>query len=313
MLKTGYNTDIDISEKIIKINTMVPYKIIFNSVHDNTLNVAELIYVCTDIDDNLFFVSRNYIVENSDDKEFLDSLTISETYDTASQKIAMRTMKTHITRYFTDLKLYIDSDNTIYCYVKDIENEVKVRMEIPNDKLAEISYIDECILNKSTSETSFKIASSIGFTKNKDTTELFILDDIKSVEAAAVIHKYDLLTGFDKIKYKLFKPKEVSSIVTLAFIGNKENRDITILAPFEVDDIREDLYKGNTVTKLTQEYNGAYTQFVSSLTVDKVVLYNEEDDSVKTYTLIRGNNTSSIYRIILISEELQDKMQEMIK
>jgi len=309
----------------INIMTATPLLIQYKdqNKHDNYV-VANITFLCTDDSNSIFTLSRNFIIDDINELNYLESIPLYEENNFISTKIAAYYINKNNLSYITDFNFTVAPN---YDKVKnpkvnfvgfEIINEDNVLRKgerkiftVSPDIFACISFIESYIHECITNEYDLTMAT-VGGSKIVENSEFFVINDIVDIISLAPADKE--LTFKEKIS-SIFKKKELSTSIALVAkvmrYSDAGPEILSLLIPFNIG-IRlpkEKFKSGDTVKEIQDKYFGDSDQYISTFIVSKVRFKGID----KEFMVVRGKNKDNNFKIFLIDSSIKTKLIKMIE
>jgi len=305
----------------IYIKTITPYKITFKK-KDNR-DIAIIIFLCRDDNDNLFIIDRNIPVRDEDHLSDLECIPFAEDkdYDFVNDNICTNLLLGHLDNYVCDMKFEISkedmksSDPVLKTTLTNVHTRETKVAAIGADTYAALTFIDSYIAEDIINEHDLALAVVAG-SKENTKAEFYVVDSVDKIVAMAPAEvELKEKKGFiDKIT-SIFKgnedehPTSVGMVVKVSRTVGTEREVVQLLTPFDIGvEFGEDKFKGITISWIEKNYYGDADQYVATLIINSAKIEGVD----KTFMIIRGKSKTGDVKLFLLDSSIQKELQDNI-
>lgn len=305
----------------IFIKTITPYKITFKKKDER--DIAIIIFLCRDDNDNLFIIDRNIPVKNEDHLSDLECIPFAEDkdYDFVNDNICTNLLLGHLDNYVCDMKFDISkedmksSDPVLKTTLTNVHTRETKVAAIGADTYAALTFIDSYIAEDIINEHDLALAVVAG-SKENTKAEFYVVDSVdKIVAMAPAVVELKKKKGFIEKIAGMFKddedehPTSVGMVLKVSRIVGTEREVVQLLTPFDIGvEFEEDKFKGNTISSIEENYYGDADQYVTTLTINSAKIEGVD----KTYMIIRAKSKTGDVKLFLLDSSVQKELQDKI-
>ena len=305
----------------IFIKTITPYKITFKKKDER--DIAIIIFLCRDDNDNLFIIDRNIPVKNEDHLSDLECIPFAEDkdYDFVNDNICTNLLLGHLDNYVCDMKFDISkedmksSDPVLKTTLTNVHTRETKVAAIGADTYAALTFIDSYIAEDIINEHDLALAVVAG-SKENTKAEFYVVDSVdKIVAMAPAVVDLKKKKNFIEKLAGIFKddvddhPTSVGMVLKVSRIVGTEREVVQLLTPFDIGvEFEEDKFKGNTISSIEENYYGDADQYVTTLTINSAKIEGVD----KTYMIIRAKSKTGDVKLFLLDSSVQKELQDKI-
>ena len=305
----------------IFIKTITPYKITFKKKDER--DIAIIIFLCRDDNDNLFIIDRNIPVKNEDHLSDLECIPFAEDkdYDFVNDNICTNLLLGHLDNYVCDMKFDISkedmksSDPVLKTTLTNVHTRETKVAAIGADTYAALTFIDSYIAEDIINEHDLALAVVAG-SKENTKAEFYVVDSVdKIVAMAPAVVDLKKKKNFIEKLAGIFKddvddhPTSVGMVLKVSRIVGTEREVVQLLTPFDIGvEFGEDKFKGNTISSIEENYYGDADQYVTTLTINSAKIEGVD----KTYMIIRAKSKTGDVKLFLLDSSVQKELQDKI-
>lgn len=307
----------------IFIKSIVPYKLIFEK-NNSGREVALLIYLCTDDNDELFIIYSKTYIKDEEHKEFLSLIPFAEDEDIdfINQKACMNLIMASLPSYTCDMNFTLtyeeskSEDPVLTTDITNLKTGEKIKAAINSNNFTAVAFINNYLKEMITNEHDLSLATVAGFkSKNDIKAEFFNVHLIEVLAMAPAEVEYPDESFIDKLGSLFGKKNKVKysdSLAVVARFSRPKSGDVesyTVLIPFNVGvEFDEEKFKGETVENIENTYYSDGDQYVSTLYIDDCHIYGID----KAFTVIRAKSKNGDIKIFLLDTYANKSLKEKI-
>jgi hypothetical protein len=278
------------------IDFIAPFQISLEDYTEAGKYQALNTFLATNKNGKVFTISTLYLVENENEKEFINSIPYNSSNVFSSTPITSNILINTLDNYISNFEFeYIDDEdiNKFRIKTKKINDDKSFSDEeyifkMTSDVFSSINYIDTYVFDMVVNNHDLGVASIIG--KSVDNpTPIVIVDSVEKIVAMAQMKKDSTCSGVE------FTIKD----------NNGEKN--TILAIFDFGKMPKKKYKGMTLEKLQKLYLQEADQYFQIYS--NFCMFSNID---KNYFIIRAKNKDFQTKLFLLDSTIRTELETMI-
>ena len=309
-LSTEVNNEED--EKARTIRSATPY--IINTNKKDNMTIATLSFLCVLENDKIITICRNFLIHDEDEEDILKLIDFHADSEFINNKICYNFIAKYLPSYFSAFNFKAnpkEDKNLVTLECVNITNRSEmINFRMTSETYVCMSFIDDYVFKGEVENTYDLSLATVAGSKKNDNIEFFVVESVEDI--ISMVSTAQKPKGLDALK-NLFSKDENTGIgivfrVSRTVDGNKET--VSILTPFDIGvSLDKSKFKGDTIESIQENYYGDADQYVSTLLIDEVHLYDIDKD----YMVIRGKNKSGKYYVFLLDNNMKQKLIHDIK
>jgi hypothetical protein len=287
---------------VITVNQVTPMTIMTQKSPDGK-DVAALVLLCKDTENNTFTLVNNYIIENDQQKKQVERNPIHDNVNYISKRLASNMIMSALPCYITDMNFYYNKEAEIpseqfymFAVPNDANDKRIIKFNLSSDLFSVIAFIDDYITSDSHNIHDLQIATVAGYKQSDMVIPVCFVDNIDSIISLAPSTEKDstdVIVVFKTLEFVSSTEKNVYKILTAFDFGKKYNRK---------------KYRGCTLKSIEEGYGKDIDQYLSNYMIE-CRLKNIDKD----YLVIKAKNKDGRCKLFFIDNDNQKKIEELVE
>lgn len=276
----------------------------FEVEENNVVNIANLIFICKDTNDDLFILTKNYIINTKEENDMIEALPFYIDNKFENYKASINILINSLDLYSSEFDIEADknfnqSDDIAKFTInaKDMSNNIDVKISMDSNRMCCIKFIDSYVFSGINNEHDLALASVLSLEDINE--DIFIVDKIESIVSMA--------PTVDKQKKNI---KSIGVVLKLFNFISVDKKEVAyLLVPFNIKtgySIKK--FKGKNITDMIDSYFVDSDQYMSRLIIDNIRISGIN----KEYMIVKACSKDNKYRIFLFDIAIREELIKMI-